>query len=83
MASCERSLYNDILLNFFQTEVGPIVHPDRPASPPRSLHCYNYGYQGHHGHVSNVFELLFLAMLFLLGMDVLVKREGVGGWWSN
>ncbi|XP_068708280.1 zinc finger CCHC domain-containing protein 7-like isoform X1 [Montipora foliosa] len=32
------------------TEVGPIVRPDRPASPPRSVHCYNCGYQGHYGH---------------------------------
>lgn len=32
------------------TEVGPIICPGRPASPPRAVYCYNCGHQGHYGH---------------------------------
>ena len=74
-------MYNDILLNSLQTEVGPIVRPDRPASPPRSVHCYNCGYQGHYGHVSNVFELLFCHAIS--SRNGRSSEEGGGGWWSN
>lgn len=35
-----------------QTEVGPLIRPDRPVSSPSPVYCYNCGKQGHYGHVS-------------------------------
>ncbi|KAL9978557.1 hypothetical protein ACROYT_G016089 [Oculina patagonica] len=32
------------------TQVGPIVRPDKPVSPPPSVYCYNCGEKGHYGH---------------------------------
>ena len=40
------------MLNFLQTQGGPIIRPDRPLSPILPVYCYNCGRQGHYGYVS-------------------------------